>query len=69
MISTSNEHIKASLACTQQLRRNVCRTAEEFKHLRKNLLHSLQPKNPVNVRLLSISITFRITNISIFSIK
>jgi hypothetical protein len=58
MASASNIHIKATLACAQQLKKNVCRTAEEFKQLRMRLLQSLQPINSTNVRALSIHIEY-----------
>jgi hypothetical protein len=52
MASASDEHIKISLACAQQLKTNVCRIAEEFKPLRMRLLQSLPtPENSKNVRV------------------
>ena len=56
MASANDDQIKASLACAQRFKTNVCRTAEDFKQLRTRLLQSLETMKPTIVRLLHIVI-------------
>ncbi len=52
MASANDDQIKVSLACAQRFKKDVCRTAEEFKQLRTRLLQSLETVKSTNVRFL-----------------
>ncbi len=52
MASANDDQIKVLLACAQQFKTNVCRTAEEFKQLCTRLLQSLETIKSTNVRFL-----------------